>query len=261
MDCNHVQLLLPVYIDNELSATESMELERHLQDCKPCQHVYNQDKALHHALTRLSVYHQAPIALTDSVRYKLGIRAGQLARPAKVNARKRSDWPRVGAAFASLFVTGLAIYMLLPTVSDVAPLSQELVAGYARSMITNHTTDVESSDRHTVKPWFSGKLDYAPAVFDLTEQGFPLIGGRLDYINQQPVAVMVYRHRQHLINLYTWPAKAGKLDSIASMTMMSLQGYHILFWTQSAMRYGLISDLNPADLTRLKTILSHQLEK
>lgn len=258
MDCNHVKRLLPVYIDNELSAVESLDVDQHLHDCSSCKREYTRHLALHHAVTHRATYHQAPAQLLTNVRETLDMNRTAAPTASTKPSAKYWNWLPLGAAFASLLTIGIGLKLYFQPANEVTQLSQEMVAGYARSMITNHTTDVASSDRHTVKPWFNGKLNYAPMVLDLTGQGFPLVGGRLDYIAEQPVAVMVYRHRQHLINLFCWPATRTNLTPISPTTQ---QGYHLIFWTHAGMSYGLISDLNLADLTRLKVTILNQLEE
>ena len=125
-------------------------------------------------------------------------------------------------------------------------MAEQVIAGYARSVLTNHVADVATSDRHTVKPWLSSKLAFSPAVADLGAAGFPLIGGRIDYLDNRPVAALVYGHRQHLINLFVWPDQ--KSDRTTRMQTSSQQGYHLLHWSDAGMRYWIVSDASPADI-------------
>src|ERR1041385_4098372 len=124
-------------------------------------------------------------------------------------------------------------------------MAQQVVASHVRSMLGEHLTDVASSDQHTVKPWFGGKLDLSPPVVDLTSQGFPLVGGRLDYLDRRPVAALVYRHSQHVINLFVWPEKTPVLTAAAPE---SLQGYHLRHWRQGDLTFWAVSDVAAADL-------------
>jgi len=139
----------------------------------------------------------------------------------------------------------IGLYLALPGAEE--SLEKEIVASHARSLMANHALDVASSDQHTVKPWFNGKVDFSPVVADLSAQGFTLAGGRLDYVGQRPVAALVYTHRKHYINLYVWPT--DRLDAQRGATR---QGYHLLHWTHDAMAYWAVSDVNPVDLAQFR---------
>ena len=122
---------------------------------------------------------------------------------------------------------------------------QDVIAGHVRSLMANHLTDVLSADQHTVKPWFEGHVDFAPPVPDLTAQGFPLVGGRLDYLDNRPVAALVYKRQQHVINLFVWPAPSGEARPESTMTR---HGYHLVQWTTAGMTYWAISTLNAQEM-------------
>jgi anti-sigma factor RsiW len=124
----------------------------------------------------------------------------------------------------------------------------ELVSAHIRSLMADHLVDVATSDQHTVKPWFSGKIDFAPPVADFTASGFPLVGGRVDYIGGRPVAVLVYKTRQHLVNVFVWPAD-GEGDE--EPRLLAREGYHLLQWQQSGLTFWAVSDVTPDDLQRL----------
>ena len=153
----------------------------------------------------------------------------------------------IAASLAFVLFAAWSLLRILYDHSANAVSTQELVvASYVRSqMLPSHRVDVESSNQHTVKPWFAGKIDFAPAVPDLKDQGFELVGGRLDYLDKQAVATLVYQRRKHLINLFIWPAPTG---AEVAPTMATRQGYQLAHWTQSGMNYWAVSDLNGAEL-------------
>ena len=131
---------------------------------------------------------------------------------------------------------------ILPSGSD--GIANEALASHVRSLMADHLTDVVSSDKHTVKPWFNSRVDYSPPVIDMTDQGFPLAGGRLDYLDSRPVSALVYRRQKHVINLFLWPATAPNVET----TLLTRRGYNMIHWTKSGLACWTVSDLNPAEL-------------
>jgi anti-sigma factor RsiW len=267
MDCSQTRSLLHGYIDKELDLAGFIAVDQHLQSCIACKKIYDQQSALRSAVRQHTSYYAAPAALGDRIRAKIGSPAahapakadkrrpqwfqlGQWLQPgtaaAAVGGKDRPHWLQLGTAVAATAaVTWMAALQLNNPLRDEA-ISEQVIAGYARSVLTSHVTDVATSDQHTVKPWLSGKLDFSPSVTDLTTAGFPLVGGRLDYLDNRPVAALVYSHRQHLINLFVWPyAKSAKP---AAMQTLSKHGYNLLHWTDAGMTYWAISDVDPADL-------------
>jgi anti-sigma factor RsiW len=249
MDCTQARSLLHGYIDKELDLASVIAVDEHLQSCMGCKKIYDQYSMLRSAVRQHSAYYAAPAALADRIRAGIGGLAAHA--PAKTvkprwQWRQLDQWLRFGTAVAATAAVTWMAALELNSPSQDDAISEQVIAGYARSVLTSHVTDVETSDRHTVKPWLSGKLDFSPSVRDLTAEGFPLIGGRLDYLDSRPVAALVYRHRQHLINLFVWPY--SKSDKPAAMRTLSKHGYFLLHWVDGGMTYWAISDVDPADL-------------
>jgi len=162
----------------------------------------------------------------------------------------------MGVAFAFGLTLSLTVTFFHAAPSEDDRVLQEVVAGHVRSLMVAHLEDVVSTDQHTVKPWFSGKLDFSPPVYDLAIEGFPLAGGRLDYLNQHPVAALVYRRQQHTINLFVWPTDSTSQHEIK---LMSRQGFNITAWTDSGMQYWAVSDLNAAGLKTFTQLLRQKV--
>ena len=154
-------------------------------------------------------------------------------------------WPRVLAPLAGAALVMLIALPIILHTSTEDRLTQEIVSGHVRSLMANHLTDIASSDQHTVKPWFNGKLPFSPPVTDLAAQGFPLIGGRLDYVEDHPVAALVYQRHKHFVNLFTWPSSR---TSSTSGELRTRQGYNVIHWRQGGMEYWAVSDVGQDDL-------------
>jgi hypothetical protein len=159
----------------------------------------------------------------------------------------------VSIAFIALVIWVFEPILITPSRDNL--LTESIISGHVRSLMANHLTDVSSSDQHTVKPWFNGKLDFSPPVKDLSNQGFPLVGGRLDYLENRPVAALVYRHRQHFINLFIWPS--SRKSDIERKTVVR-QGYNLIHWAKSGMTYWAVSDLNSSELQEFVQLVQSQ---
>ena len=241
MDCQVTRELTQEYLDGELDLVRNLEIERHLQDCQACSRVFQNHQTLRRAITSGALYYQAPANLRKRV-----LSTVRKANKPETIPRLRSwRWLSVGASLAGVALLAwiLAPLLIRPSADDL--LAQEIISAHVRSLMASHLNDVSSSDQHTVKPWFNGKLDFSPPVADLADQGFPLVGGRLDYLANRPVAALVYQRRQHFINLFIWPvAAAPDTDQKTSPR----QGYHLVHWTKSGMTHWAVSDLNQREL-------------
>ena len=248
MDCTEARSRLQAYVDRELDLQDTLALERHLASCARCQAIFAREAALQSALRRHVDYHAAPTGLAQRIRARLA-REMSFASPRTrfawrlPSARK---WLQLGAAAAAGAVISWTAAIQYAGVSADERMAKQVINGYARSMVTAHLVDVASSDRHTVKPWLSSKLDFSPTVVDLAGEGFPLLGGRLDYVDHRPVAALVYRHRQHVIDLFVWPESGGA--AAAPPKALSRRGYNVLYWKDGAMVLWAISDVEPAEL-------------
>jgi anti-sigma factor RsiW len=224
-------------------------VRRHLQDCQSCAGLHQQRQALRSAIRNSGLAYLAPPSL--HTRIHSAVDAAERHRPSRIFARQNIPvW--LGLA-ASLLIAFLLVWKSIPNRSDSNDLlTQALLSSHVRSLMASHLTDVPSSDSHTVKPWFNGKLDFSPLVKDLAAQNFPLVGGRLEYLDR-PVAALVYRRHQHIINVFVWPSATA--SARPTETPVSRNGFNLLHWTSSGMSYWAVSDLNLAELRQFVQLL------
>ncbi|MGZ3240844.1 MAG: anti-sigma factor family protein, partial [Burkholderiaceae bacterium] len=190
MDCNESQNLMSAYFDGELDPSTATRYAAHLATCATCNHTYEELMRLRTTLKFNAPTYKAPSHLRHRIQADL-----HANKPQRRSFKKLPwAWINFGVATACSFAFALTLSLYLAVPSEAERINQEIVASHYRSLLANHLADVASSDQHTVKPWFSGKLDYSPPVIDLAQQGFPLVGGRLDYLNQRSVAALAYRH-------------------------------------------------------------------
>ncbi len=266
MNCEQATDLMDGYLDGELDPVTSQAIEQHLPDCPNCEQRYMANRALIHAIGSAMPYHKAPTELRERIQSSL--REEIAERPMRNIGRdvqplfpRRQPGPRTVlfgtswnwlALAATIVFAAIIGWNLLPGLQrpDAEQfLATQLIASHVRSLMANHLTDVASSDQHTVKPWLDAKLDFAPSVVDLSQQGFPLIGGRLDYLDNRPVAALVYQRRKHFINLFVWPAAP---DATRTPKIITRQGYQLLHWVDSDFDYWAVSDVNVNDLQTFK---------
>ena len=249
MNCDDSRIYLPAYLDDELDVAESLRVQKHLAGCQDCRQTEDEQLALRSAL-RDPVLRAYPSAVF-SERIEVVVR-----QAAKEEARSRRSSRFQFLRLESFGWLPAAVLLVVTTIGALFVMNsfrsshQQLIAsavlaGHIRSLQPNHLIDVPSSDRHTVKPWFQGKLDFSPPVPDLSELGWTLVGGRLDYVDGRPVAVIVYQRRMHNINVFLWPNRSSTHEAIRQE---EAQGYQILHWNGAEMTYWVVSDLNNLEL-------------
>jgi len=241
VSCHEVQDLLHGYVDGELDLVRTLDIDRHLRDCSACAGLHAHQQALRSALRGGAPYFTPPEPLEQRLRAAVRRVSGADTRPLRWSWR----WLSLGAAMACVAVVLWSVVPLFMKPSAPSHTLQELVASHVRSLMVDHLTDVTSSDSHTVKPWFEGKLDFSPPVPELTAQGFRLVGGRLEYLGERAVAALVYQRREHVINLFAWPAQP---EGDGDATVVTRQGYHLAHWYASGMSYWAVSNLNQREM-------------
>lgn len=241
MLCDEARELIDAYADGELDLVSSLEIEKHLRTCQECSLAYRNRINLRAAIIDARFRFEPPKDLQKRVRSAVQ----RESKEALGVASRVRRWIFVAAPLAAAAIVLLIFSPTFFRRSSDELLTREVIAGHARSLMANHLTDVASSDQHTVKPWLDRRLDFAPPVKDLAAQGFPLIGGRLDYLDNHPVAALVYQRRQHFINLYIWSTPN---EADAKQRTTARQGYTIIHWSAAGLTYWAVTDINADDL-------------
>ena len=249
MNCRETQERIHGFVDSELGLVWNLEMEHHIHECPSCSGAHERLRAMHTVLSDNSLYFQLPAGLQDRLRTRL-------RKVSSVEGSVRTispTWRGIGMAAALVLCIAGTWQVAITTQrsSTTETIGQEVVTSHVRSLMATHLTDVPSSDQHTVKPWFNGKLDFSPVVADFADHGFVLDGGRLDYLGKRAVAALVYRRRQHVINLFIWPTSQPD----ASIWTFDRQGYHVFNWNKYHVTYWAVSDLNPEELRQFAEML------
>ncbi len=246
MSCDYTRNVLHGYLDGELDAARAADFEKHLETCSECIVALGAEESLRASLRRSGLYERAPMAL------RLKIRKDLHAATAVPAASRIPAWRWLAVAAAILMVASVSWYAIPrfrnTTNTSTTVTAAELLDAHIRSLQAGHLTDVASTDQHTVKPWFDGKLDFAPPVQDFAGQGFPLVGGRLDVLGGRNVAALVYGRRKHLINVFVWPTKEADTPIHPPG---SRQGFQWVHWRRQGMEFCAVSDVSDSDLREL----------
>ena len=245
MTCDRASGLLSAFADRELDLLTSAEVEEHLASCERCSRSLQRHRELGAALRDAPLAFAPPADLAPRIRAAVRREARVAALP---SPRWAAPWIAVPLAAAAGALLTWAVTARTTRGAAADLVLADLVSGHVRSLMADHLLDVASTDQHTVKPWFNGKIDFAPPVPDFSREGFPLLGGRVDYVAGHPAAVLVYGHRQHVVNVYVWPAAEGGGSGPA---VASEQGFQLRRWTVSGLEFGAVSDVNEADLETL----------
>ncbi len=240
MDCGEIQSILDGYFDGELELTKSIEVGEHLKSCGDCSVIFNNYKILHNAFRDKSFYYNAPTKLKNKIIPALKKKTSKSI----YGINQVFNWRNASFALTILLIISVILILTQKNISSTENLTYQVLNSHLRSLASNNLTDVLSSDKHTVKPWFNGKINFSPPVNDLSSKGFPLIGGRIDYLNNKPAAVLVYHYNKHIINLYiSLNEKNNSNEEISSHS-----GYNIIHWVRGGMDYWAISDVNIEEL-------------
>jgi anti-sigma factor (TIGR02949 family) len=245
MRCDEVRPRLDAYIDGELAAAERVQLRDHLLDCPECGPEATALERLRDGIRQSAPTYRAPEALRSQIRFALrqeGAASTRAGRPAP-------GWLAYAASILLAVAVGSGGTLLITGERQEDAVANELIDSHLRSLLGNHLTDVASSDQHTVKPWFAGRSELSPPAVDLAGEGFPLVGGRLDLIAGKPVPALVYRRREHAINVFVLPASRGDLG-----VNLTRRGYSLRHWDEGDLGFWAVSDAAPTELAEFERV-------
>jgi len=258
--CSEWELMLHGFVDNELDAAHSLQIERHVAGCSHCAQQLESLKTLKQRIAQPGVHWRTPDHVRAQVLAAISQEAAVAARAPARAGFSALEFVRKWLFVPSLAALAASLFLVIGPMNDRTSISDEVVASHVRSLLVDHLTDVATSDQHTVKPWFNGKIDFAPPVVDLVREGFPLQGGRVDYIGGRVVAALVYKRQSHVINLFVWPTSADA-TATAIRTASSRDGYNIENWRAGGLNFWAVSDGNADDLARFRDAFSNRASK
>lgn len=253
MPCDHARTLLGAYVDGELTGAARQAAADQVRSCPACADAADDIRRIGRQLNATG-REIAPPQLAQRIRDEL---AKEMASDRPVPSRLATTWRApaarfVGAMVAASVVSSLITWSVATWPRGEVRLENDVVSAHIRSLLQDSPIQVASSDNHTVKPWFNGRIDFAPEVKDFTSEGFPLLGGRIDYIGGRRVGAIVYKRHLHVINVFMWPAAAPEpADALADVA----KGYNVLHWSKAGVTYWAISDLNADEMRQLHGLL------
>ena len=254
--CPDQTISLNSLLDGELDAVNVLAVENHLKTCAACNEEFQRLQALRAVVTGSGVAHTAPASLRDRIEASLGEAAAPMPISwVRRDRRALTAWAT--SATLGAMAAGFAAFIVLPQMAQ-AEMDRQLVGSHVRSLLANHLIDIQTSNQHVVRPWFNGKVDIAPPVPELSDEGFPLVGGRLDYIEGRVVPAIVYKRRLHTVNLFVWPDTA-KTDG--RERVVRRDGYSLVEWSQGGLRLSAVSDIEPGDLKIFQQAFSARAPK
>jgi anti-sigma factor RsiW len=249
MQCRDAREVLSALIDSEDAGERGQAAAAHLAGCPLCTELANEYRRIGESL-RAVAYAPTPARLDENVRARLAAEAQSAERKWQIDARL---WMRRAAAVVVVAgLSALVSWHLTRSAGDQRHLERDIVSAHVRSLLQDSTIQIASSERHVVRPWFNGRVEFAPGVKDLAAQNFTLLGGRLDWIDGKRVATLVYKRRLHVINVFMWPSDA---QADAAPRAAGLKGYNAISWTSGGMAHWAISDLNAKELAELQALL------
>ena len=247
MNCQECHEYIDAYIDSELDVAAAIIVKQHLRDCAECQQLLESRKVVVALLKNPEISFEVPDALFGKIQSVLPAVRSDVKR--RRGGRFVFSWFAVPLALAATVAVMLGLAFLnqggMFDRSRGNALAQDVISSHVRSLLATHLLDVPSTDQHTVKPWFDGKIKFSPPVRDFADQGFRLIGGRLDYINGREVAALVYQRRLHIINLFIWPSESSPTTAAESFAK---DGYNVLHWNRDGFEFWAVSDVSAGDL-------------
>ena len=258
--CAEWEMMLHGFVDGELDAAHSLQIERHVALCAYCARQLESIQTLKELVTQRGVSWRTPDHVRAQVLAAIAQEAARQAPAVRPSAAHGVlKFVRQWLFVPSLAALAASLFLVVAPMSDRPSTGDEVIASHVRSLLVDHLTDVATSDQHTVKPWFNGKIDFAPPVVDLAREGFPLQGGRVDYIGGRVVAALVYRRQSHVINLFVWPTGAD--TTAATVRTSGRDGYNIENWRAGGLNFWAVSDGSADEIARFRDTFTDRTGK